>query len=813
YDPAYECGKGAYANGGGGGNDHNAGGGGGSNAGAGGIGGQKLSPSPFYCYGEHPGIGGYPLDYQNQQGKIFMGGGGGAGHDNDVNGTSGGNGGGIVILSAPVITGNGWQINATGESALRSGGDGAGGGGAGGTVLLFTDTVVSPLYVIVKGGNGGNTNNAGSNQLCHGPGGGGGGGVVWFKSAQPPPMVQVDISGGNAGITTNNNANPACLNSTNGAMPGDSGAVLFHLTLPQSHVPSNQIAFAGNDTAICKGDSVVLTAGPADSVVWTPSSGLSCFNCPAPVASPDTTTTYVLFAYNAGCQGSDSVTVFVLPRPSADAGEDTSMCTGDTIRLSATGGQSYYWSPATGLSCIQCPKPFAFPVASVSYTVKVDNGICEDTDTVFIRIDSGIVLNALFTDTAICAGDSVHLFVSGGVDYNWTPRLQIDDPFKPDPVVYPDETREYHVISGNGCGFDTLIITVTVKPRPSLFIPDTVSICKGDSVEVYAISGGSIRWLPAMSLSCTQCDTTIAFPDDSITYTIIADSGGCITTGNVHILVNEPLVPEVSVSNDSICVGDTLHFSLTGNIPESFAWMIYPDGDTFLNTAGWMLPDTHTVIRLSWQNAGCTGDTTLMIYSGQKPDVQIPGNTTICEGDTVAVYVSTDGAVEWSPGFGISCTGCVTPSFYPENTTTYTITSMNGRCLAVDSLTIHVLEKPTIDITPDDIEMQQGDSIIITITGAGYYTWQPATWAYQANSSSLWVKPDSSGWFYIYGYSGGDTTGMCVAKDSVFISLIDASPLALPTAFTPNQDGVNDYFRLFNKNGYTLEFIKIFNRW
>lgn len=89
-------GKGAMADGGGGGNDHNCGGGGGSNYGAGGLGGDRINASSFSCPGGNPGIGGRALQYDIVNNRIYMGG-GGAGDGNNFLNTTGANGGGIVI--------------------------------------------------------------------------------------------------------------------------------------------------------------------------------------------------------------------------------------------------------------------------------------------------------------------------------------------------------------------------------------------------------------------------------------------------------------------------------------------------------------------------------------------------------------------------------------------------------------------------------------------------------------------------------------------------------------------------------------------
>jgi gliding motility-associated-like protein len=80
------------------------------------------------------------------------------------------------------------------------------------------------------------------------------------------------------------------------------------------------------------------------------------------------------------------ITVFV--PPAANAGADISTESGSTITLNASGGGTYLWSPATGLSCTACQSPTLTPTASTVYIVTVtDANGCTDTDGISIGIE------------------------------------------------------------------------------------------------------------------------------------------------------------------------------------------------------------------------------------------------------------------------------------------------------------------------------------------------------------------------------------------------------------------------------------------
>lgn len=216
YVAGREYGRGSQANGGGGGNEHNAGGGGGSNYGAGGIGGERDAPGFFDCSGEWPGFGGKALSgfgYSLANQRAFFGGGGGAGSDNNNQSGSGGNGGGLVIILANVITGTG-SIEANGGTVTDFGSDGNGGGGGAGSILLNANIVDgATLTINANGGDGGDTK-----INCEGPGGGGAGGVIW--SSTPLGGAATNVASGTAGVAQ------ACANDPQGATSGSIGQVI-----------------------------------------------------------------------------------------------------------------------------------------------------------------------------------------------------------------------------------------------------------------------------------------------------------------------------------------------------------------------------------------------------------------------------------------------------------------------------------------------------------------------------------------------------------------------------------------------------------
>ncbi len=153
---------------------------------------------------------------------------------------------------------------------------------------------------------------------------------------------------------------------------------------------------AGDDTTICSGKSVNLTATSAGTVTsYTWSDGTNTHSGTSWTVSPTVTTIYTVTAvYANGCQLTDQVVVTVAATPTVVAYPTVStICsTTDTVQVTAiaTNATSYLWSPAAGLTCTTCASPKASPTASTTYTVIAYNiaGCPSAPATVSINLNS-----------------------------------------------------------------------------------------------------------------------------------------------------------------------------------------------------------------------------------------------------------------------------------------------------------------------------------------------------------------------------------------------------------------------------------------
>jgi len=188
----------------------------------------------------------------------------------------------------------------------------------------------------------------------------------------------------------------------------------------------------------------------------------------------------VLVTDDNGCTDSASATISTITL-TATAGPDTTICEGDAAQLSASGGDSYMWTPTTGLSDPNIANPIATPTASTNYSVIVSALGCPD-DTAFATIVVNPTPIAYAgQDTIIPAGSSVNLSGSGGVNYNWTPPNGLDCDNCQNPTATPEATITYvlTVTDDIGCvGYDSIRIEVNNNTEvffPQIFSPNATN--------------------------------------------------------------------------------------------------------------------------------------------------------------------------------------------------------------------------------------------------------------------------------------------------------------------------------------------------
>jgi gliding motility-associated-like protein len=194
-------------------------------------------------------------------------------------------------------------------------------------------------------------------------------------------------------------------------------------------------------------------------------------------ATPANSGTYKITVTKLGCSTTATANVMVTPKPIVTVSADVSICQGSPTTLQATGGTSYLWSPAAGLSDATSANPVANPDNTTTYTVTVSNASgCAANATVTVSVVKPPVVNA-GADQKMTEGQSITLNGSASGDnitYFWTPATGLSNSSILNPVATPtqDITYTLHAIAGNNCGFETTD-DVFIRVFQKVVVPNT----------------------------------------------------------------------------------------------------------------------------------------------------------------------------------------------------------------------------------------------------------------------------------------------------------------------------------------------------
>lgn len=280
-------------------------------------------------------------------------------------------------------------------------------------------------------------------------------------------------------------------------------------------------------SSICEGDSVQLFGKGGTSRKWSPPYGLSNDTVASPMASPDTSTTYMLVVQDS-CS-SDTAYIFVeVHQDESYASNDTSVCLGNSIVLEAGGGVSYQWAPSASLDKSNLRTPTASPLFTTNYVVTIeDEHGCIWKDTVLVEVDPDIPEAKASLDTTICAGGSAQLSATGGLIYEWVPADDLNNATIPNPTASPNETTAYTVFVSNACGTVSDQVLVTVSRLELESVGDSIA-CIGQPARLIVTGADYYIWEPAEYLDRNDVENPRAVITEPVLFTIFASSSlGC----------------------------------------------------------------------------------------------------------------------------------------------------------------------------------------------------------------------------------------------------------------------------------------------
>ena len=311
----------------------------------------------------------------------------------------------------------------------------------------------------------------------------------------------------------------------------------------------------GDDKSICYGDEVVLSADGNGSFLWSNGSTSNRIR-----VRPLETTTYSVTLISACGDASitDEITINVGPQLTVDAGDNKTICQGESITLTASGTGNFSWSNGeTGQSITVNPNmPTRYWVTST-----IDG--CSVSDDVFVTVQAAPSVS-LGEDITICSGEEITLIAEGSGSFLWNTGAttsSID--------VKPSQTTTYSIKSSTNCNSDaTDEITVFVNDAVNANAGPDIIIELGDTATLTATGGTSYLW----STGETSASINIQ-PNSTTVYTVeVSNSeGSCSSKDEVVVTVEDvPLTINSGEETITICKDDELMLQALGS--DNYLW-------------------------------------------------------------------------------------------------------------------------------------------------------------------------------------------------------------------------------------------------
>ncbi len=476
-------------------------------------------------------------------------------------------------------------------------------------------------------------------------------------------------------------------------------------------------------------------------------------------------------------------------------------CAGDTVFFTITGNppiDSVKWDFGDPLSAnadtSSLQRAFHIFSAPQAYPVRliVFSGANTDTTVKTISIVNKIIYD-LGPDTTLCEGDSILLSAPSipGATYIWQ-----DNSTNP---TFLAKTEGTYKVAVNGCEIpDSVNVFFTKTPHLNLG-PD-LTMCSGQSIMLNATNqNATYQW----NTGDTTANISIT---KSGQYKVVENITGCgIYQDSINILFTGPQVPFHLANDTTLCEGETVTLDPVGANPSWKSDNYLPTGFRW-NTGAATPAITVGNAGFYWVfvniNNTCEVTDTMQVNKAPLQKINLGNDTTLCRGNFVILSADYGSSVNylWQDSSKQATYFVRAPGGY--YVTAYIDISPQHRCISSDTINVAYEDSLKVRLGPDTT-LCNGERIVLFPNGAGNnYKWQDSSNAPQYVATTTGI------------YSVTAVNACGVATDSVSVNFENCNcDVFVPNSFTPNGDGVNDYFRpRYRCNIVNYQF-RVYNRW
>ncbi|WP_170878425.1 gliding motility-associated C-terminal domain-containing protein [Daejeonella lutea] len=511
--------------------------------------------------------------------------------------------------------------------------------------------------------------------------------------------------------------------------------------------PPLTVAISPSSPMICSGASVTITATPSGGLPgYTYAWNTGATTPSITVSTPGTYTVSVMDQLSGCPPSTQQVIVGASPTPTAPTASGTTICSGATATLTATGpGGTYSWYTAsTGGTLLGTGASFTTPALTATTTYYVETLLgCVSARTPVTVSVTALPAAPTAAGTTICAGNTATLTATApGGTYQWYDvAVGGTSLFTGSSYTSPAlsaNTTYYVQTTVNGCPGPRTAVIVTVTPLPAAPTAPGVTICTGSTATLTATGpGGTYQWFDAASggnLLASSASYNTPVLNATTPYYVQTTVNGCTGPRTAVVVTVNPPPAAPTASGTTICSGSTATLSATAP-GGTYSWYTTASGGTAVGTGANFTTPVLTATTTYYVETllGCVSPRTAVTVSVTPlPAAPTVAGTTICSGSTATLAASAPGGIyEWYTaasggtllGTGVTFT---TPALI-STTTYYVQTTVNGCPGPRTAATVTVTPIPAAPSFAAVSTICAGSSATLTATGpGGSYQWYSA---------------------------------------------------------------------------------------